>query len=116
MSLFKREYVQSHDSSCTTSTKTIGHTMKPHRGSASLSRTPKTGQVAKLEDVYLHNYETAVALLAGLSTYFEFYNNRRFPYITRIQETGGCLPSGDHCRMTSTGRTQIAEQLVNEQR
>jgi putative transposase len=52
--------------------------MKPHRGSASLSRTPKTGQVAKLEDVYLHNYETAVALLAGLGTYFEFYNNRRF--------------------------------------
>jgi putative transposase len=29
-------------------------------------------------DVYLHNYETAVALLAGLGTYFEFYNNRRF--------------------------------------
>lgn len=32
----------------------------------------------KYEDVYLHNYETAVALLSGLSTYFEFYNNRRF--------------------------------------
>ena len=32
----------------------------------------------KYEDVYLHNYETAMALLAGLSKYFEFYNNRRF--------------------------------------
>jgi len=32
----------------------------------------------KYEDVYLHNYETALALLAGLGTYFEFYNNRRF--------------------------------------
>lgn len=32
----------------------------------------------KYEDVYLHNYETAVALLAGLGTYFEFHNNRRF--------------------------------------
>jgi len=32
----------------------------------------------KYEDVYLHNYETAVALLAGLGSYFEFYNNRRF--------------------------------------
>jgi putative transposase len=31
----------------------------------------------KYEDVYLHNYETALALLAGLGTYFEFYNNRR---------------------------------------
>jgi putative transposase len=32
----------------------------------------------KYEDVYLHNYDTALALLAGLGTYFEFYNNRRF--------------------------------------
>ncbi len=32
----------------------------------------------KYEDVYLHNYETAVTLLAGLGTYFEFSNNRRF--------------------------------------
>jgi putative transposase len=36
----------------------------------------------KYEDVYLHNYETAMALLAGLGTYFEFYNNRRFHIVS----------------------------------
>ena len=32
----------------------------------------------KYEDIYLHNYGTGPELIAGLTTYFHFYNYKRY--------------------------------------
>jgi putative transposase len=41
----------------------------------------------KYEDVYLRAYENGRELQAGLTRYFDFYNRRRTPSVTRVSDT-----------------------------
>lgn len=52
----------------------------------------------KYEDIYLHDYATVAAVVAGLKRYFEFYNTERqhqsLDYQTPAEVFGGLIPAG----------------------